>query len=340
MLFWSFVLAFILSILYYLSPVHNVVEIEDKPLSDAMIATFVNAHQAAKRMTYKSEAEVKKVNKQCDVTDIYGQQVKVDCTDNAGNPVMINVTDPTSRVITFTYAGSVQESKTPWWDINPEDIKAVLPAVIDTDLDDLYIISQVFCLSNDGAVYDTNGQITDCKTESIYDKENNRIACKPTSEPYLTNICKGKKGNGMGDYLVTYMLPPEDQYVGKELWRSGLLRRTKGSHECGILWKTMNGKIKLSSGRVINVEPRTKYDKNSPYILDNSRRFTVSVPKAIGEKVETEFLEDMKTGYLPFCITPLEDIYRSFKFRCEKGYTHYKKITYNDTVLEDCVEVK
>ena len=339
MLFWSFVLAFVLSILYYLSPVHNVTQVEDKPLSDAMVATFVNAHQMAKRMTYKSTSDVKTVNKQCDVTDAYGRIIKVDCRDDKGNFIPISVADPTSRTLTFTYAVSVEESPTLWWDINPADIKQMLPALTDADFDDLGIVSQVFCISNDGAEYDEAGRLYRCNTENIYDKNDNLIGCKPTSKPYLTKKCKGQKGNGIGDYLVTYMLPPEDEYIGKELWRSGILRRTKGSHECGVLWKTNDDKtINLSSGEEIEVGARKKYDENSNYILDNSRRFTLSIPKVIGDNIPLDYKEAMSNGYLPFCITPIEDIYRSFKLKCQKGYNHYKTITYNEIVLEDCIE--
>lgn len=301
MLFWSFVLAFVLSILYYMSPVHNTVQIEDKPLSDTMIATFVNAHQMAKRMTYRSTS------------------------------------DP--RTITFTYADSVKNSSELWWNIETTDIALMLPTLTDIDLYGLGIVSQVFCISNDGAVYNEIGKLVSCNAEEIRDEKNgDLIGCKPI-EPYLTKKCKGQKGNGIGDYLVTYMLPPGDEYIGKELWRSGILRRTKGSHECGVLWQTRADKtIKLSSGEEIDVGARKKYDEKSPYIMDNSRRFTLSIPKVIGDKISLDYSEVMSSGYLPFCITPIEDIYRSFKFRCEKGYNHYKTITYNDTVLEDCKE--
>ena len=103
MLFWSFILAFVLSLLYYMSPVHNVVQVEDKPLADTMVATFVNAHQAAKRMMYTDMAGTKTVNKQCDGVSPEGKPIKVDCQDEDGLPIPIQVEDTSKRTITFTY---------------------------------------------------------------------------------------------------------------------------------------------------------------------------------------------------------------------------------------------
>lgn len=348
MLFWSFVLAFVLSILYYLSPVHNVVQVEDKPLADTMVATFVNAHQAAKRLTYTDTAGKKTITK----------------IDAAGNPIEIEVEDTSKRVITFTYKRKMQGLKTSATsdflekeetlsaldsarkfsdgtlaNISPDEIKKFLPAVSEETFDSYHIQSAFACIT-DAAEGDT------------------------TTTQYLTFDCQGGKGGGtggkdeseadkkagLGDYVITYMQAPTTDKATinrNELWRSGILRRTKGSHECGVLWKTEGGKITVTARkynddgdieevqRTINIEARKRYDEKSPYIMDNSRRFTVSVPTLIGEALAEDdaLASDMTDGYLLFCITPMDDIKASFESKCDKGYGTYT--IYYDTVSKD-----
>ncbi|MBO7258198.1 MAG: hypothetical protein J6V11_04585, partial [Alphaproteobacteria bacterium] len=256
MLFWSFVLAFVLSILYYMSPVHNTVQIEDKPLADTMVATFVNAHQAAKRLTYTDKGKLKTVNKKCDskcdTTDEEGKPIqvdcKVDCLEN-GNPIEIEVEDTSERKITFTYkqamagltGGSLpdcsSESKDPACIfsgilseriaiINPDEIKKILPWVdaLQNGVD-MYNITSAFACIKAG------------ETSS------------------LTFDCQGGKSGGIGDYVITYMQAPHSDGIGRnELWRSGILRRTKGSHECGVLWKTGEGNKITVKARKYNAD--------------------------------------------------------------------------------------
>lgn len=365
MLFWSFVLAFVLSILYYLSPVHNVVQVEDKPLADTLVSTFVNVHQAAKRLTYTDMADKKTIIKQCVDIDSDGKSFSVDCIDAEGNPMEIEVEDTSKRVITFTYkqamagltGGSLpscsSESKVPACIfnrilsegiaiINPGEIKKILPWVKyrddDNSLDvlDMYNITSAF-------------------------------ACIKAGEtPSLTFDCQGGKSGGIGDYVITYMQAPHSDGIGRnELWRSGILRRTKGSHECGVLWKTNAGKIMLTARkynddgdieefqRAIDIEARKRYDENSPYIMDNSRRFTLSVPTLIGKVIEEspdnvdadgngkkDITEDMESGYLLFCITPIDDIKASFIDKCKRGYGKYiikeKTDSSTENELLDC----
>ena len=366
MLFWSFVLAFVLSILYYLSPVHNVVQVEDKPLADTMVATFVNAHQAAKRLTYTDTAGKKTITKQCVDIDSDGKSFSVDCVDAEGNPIEIEVEDTSKRVITFTYKEDMQGLKTSATsgflekeetlsaldssrkysdgtlaNISPDEIKKFLPAVSEETFDSYHIQSAFACIT-DAAEGDTT----------------------TTTTQYLTFDCQGGKGGGtggkdeseadkkagLGDYVITYMQAPTTDKATinrNELWRSGILRRTKGSHECGVLWKTNAGKITLTARkynddgdieevqRTINIEARKRYDEKSPYIMDNSRRFTVSVPTLIGEALAEDdaLASDMTDGYLLFCITPMDDIKASFESKCDKGYGTYT--IYYDTVSKD-----
>ena len=350
MLFWSFILAFVLSLLYYMSPVHNVVQVEDKPLADTMVATFVNAHQAAKRMMYTDMAGTKTVNKQCDGVSPEGKPIKVDCQDEDGLPIPIQVEDTSKRTITFTYKKAMKSAnKAPCAEkepqcifdevkegivpinaqyshgglaiINPSEIKKMLHGVTETAFYDYNITSAVACISNLANEKDEKGNYKN-------------------TVPYLTFDCKGGKGNGVGDYVITYMQAPTEEHsiiARNELWRSGVLRRTKGSHECGVLWETKNGELSLmvnnyQDGKIIEksqniqVDARKKYDKDSPYILDNSRRFTVSVPKVIGEQLakDVALRSDMKSGYLLFCITPIDDIKASFEWKNKNGYGIYQ----------------
>lgn len=347
MLFWSFVLAFVLSILYYMSPVHNTVQIEDKPLADTMVATFVNAHQAAKRLTYTDKGMTYFTNKQCVVkdeegkpqTDNAGNLIKEDCLED-GNPIEIEVEDTSKREITFTYKQAMAgltggdlpdcspESKDPACIfsgilsggiaiINSDEIKKILPWVdaLQNGVD-MYNITSAFACIKAG------------ETSS------------------LTFDCQGGKSGGIGDYVITYMQAPHSDGIGRnELWRSGILRRTKGSHECGVLWKTGEGnKITVKARkynadgdieeteREIHIASRKRYDETSHYIMDNSRRFTVSVPALIGDALYNlkdsggnyYLREDMESGYLLFCITPIDDIKASFEWKNSHGYGVYQ----------------
>lgn len=349
MLFWSFVLAFVLSILYYMSPVRNVVQVEDKPLADTLVSTFVNAHQTAKRLTYTDKGGVKTVNKQCDskcdTTDEEGNTIqvdcKVDCLNEFGNPIKIEVEDTSKREITFTYkqamagltGGSLpdcsSEPKVPaciFSGILSEGIAIINPDEIKKILLGLDYIGETGVLTNR------------LETHNI----TSAFACIKAGEtPSLTFDCQGGKSGGIGDYVITYMQAPDSQkstVARNELWRSGILRRTKGSHECGVLWKTNAGRITLTARkynadgdieefqRTIDIGSRKKYDENSPYIMDNSRRFTLSVPTLIGEALAEDdaLASDMTDGYLLFCITPMDDIKASFEWKNSHGYGVYQ----------------
>lgn len=386
MLFWSFVLAFVLSVLYYMSPVHNTVQIEDKPLSDSLVATFVNAHQAAKRLTYMDRGALKTVNKQCD--DPFSDGT-IDCLDNNGNPIPIEVEDTSQRVITFTYKKEMQKLKPGGGGssyLSPDTASSTRDAsraysdgalaYIDTSVIRKFLPGDK---KFDEYVY-YNG------LRSAFVCITNVGGSGTTVEPYLTFDCQGGKGAGnligeekglelqkagIGDYVLTYMSAPDSevsQIAHAELWRSGVLRRTKGSHECGVLWYAEGGQIEVSglyqyeNGDIkrdeegnpilynhnILVPKRKKYDETSNYILDNSRRFTVSVPKRIGEVLSADSVirSDMKSGYLLFCITPMDDIRGSFENKCDRGYGRYtikdymvskgtEEITVNEVTIRD-----
>lgn len=327
MLFWSFILAFVVGILYYVSPTYNVVQVEQKPQADALVATFVSAHQAAKRMMYSDVAGTKEVNKK----------------DKDGNPILIEVEDTSKRMITFTYKTAVKNlgavttcsaegnikgsgifetscetssssgTETPVYSvgnlvhIKTDELKKALPS--SHEFEDEPVTSAIACISNKGT---------------------NSMGNEVTTEPYLTFDCKGGKSGGVGDYIITYMQAPDSEkskMARNELWRSGILRRTKGSHECGVL-----SLIDDKDNR-----KRQKYDENAEYVLDNSRRFTVSVPKAITDVLskDTALKNDMDSGYLLFCITPIDDIRASFEWKCTHGYGKYK-IMDGATVVKDC----
>jgi len=343
MLFWSFILAFVLGILYYMSPVYNVVDMEQKPQADTMVSAFVNTHQAAKRMMYTDKGSV---TNQCDSTDDSGNPIKIDCLDDEGNP--IEVEDTSQRVITFTYKtamadlkdglsvdcsvspecifsqiskGEYPTSPVPLYSqgalatINADDMRKMLAVVPENDdgtdkFSD--ITSMVACISNESNETDETGMLK-------------------TTDSYLTFDCKGGKSKGVGDYVITYMQAPDSQkstVARNELWRSGILRRTKGSHECGVLSLISKNKDNRT---------RQKYDDNAEYVLDNSRRFTVSVPKAITDvlKQDSTLKNDMDSGYLLFCITPIDDIKASFEWKCNHGYGKYK-IMDGTTMVQDC----
>ena len=346
MLFWSFILAFVVGILYYVSPTYNVVQVEQKPQADALVATFVSAHQAAKRMMYSDVAGKKEVNKQCDSTNAEGKPIKVDCKDKDGNPILIEVEDTSKRMITFTYKTAVKNlgaacsaegnikgsgifetscetpsssgTETPVYSvgnlvyIKTDELKNALPSShkkVTSQFENEPVTSVIACISNKGT---------------------NSMGNEVTTEPYLTFDCKGGKSGGVGDYIITYMQAPDSEkskVARNELWRSGILRRTKGSHECGVL-----SLIDDKDNR-----KRQKYDENAEYVLDNSRRFTVSVPKAITDVLRKDAVlkNDMDSGYLLFCITPIDDIRASFEWKCTHGYGKYK-IMDGDTVVKDC----
>ena len=380
MLFWSFVLAFVLSILYYLSPVHNVVQVEDKPVADTMISTFVNTHQAAKRLTYLDTAGIKKINKQCDgkcdTIDEKGNTIqvdcKVDCLDDKGKPIPIEVEDTSKRVITFTYknkmlafddgnicgeAQSGNEKTEPLWTFCKPISREVTQKynVGSFAWFDMARLKKFLVGDKHYQEYVDEYELTSA-IACISNKSTSEIE---STDPYLTFNCNGGSSSGIGDYVITYMRAPggDETAARSELWRSGVLRRTKGSHECGILWKTQESgdgwKISLPAytydsdsnlvekedEAIITVKTRKKYDKTSPYILDNSRRFTVSIPKVIGIELEeyakahgrdddnngiVDFIEDMNDGYLLFCITPIDDIKASFEWKDKHGYGTYQ----------------
>ncbi len=374
MLFWSFVLAFVLAILYYISPTYNVVQVEQKPMADTMVAAFVNTHQAAKRLMYTDTVGTKQVTQQCDGTDSAGNPIKVDCVDAIGTPVKIDVEDTSSRKITFNYKGIMNSFKTSAADcantvgngvlsvacaptqdggklysigslaeINPDDIDKMLPTIPVDKLGD--ITSAVACIADESSD-------TEIKTNA----DGSITTSYKKTTPYLTFDCAGKKNGGIGDYVITYMQAPDSEHAAmsrNELWRSGILRRTKGSHECGVLWPATgftlnegvydytvdNGNITgtVASSAEIGAIERRKYDIDAEYVLDNSRRFTISVPKAITDvlKQDEALKNDMDSGYLLFCITPISDIRASFEWKCTHGYGKYK-IMDGDTVVKDC----
>ena len=68
----------------------------------------------------------------------------------------------------------------------------------------------------------------------------------------------------------------------------------------------------------------------------------MSVPKVIGEQLakDVAFRSDMKSGYLLFCITPIDDIKGSFSNKCKRQYGKYKILDKIDNattnLIADC----
>ena len=354
-------------------------QVEQKPQSDALVSAFVSAHQAAKRMMYSDRAGLKWVDKKCTddkehdsegyclqdkkgtdgqvVIDSNGQVVK--------ERIPIQVEDVSTRTVQFSYKQAIKSlvetecvndaitsgifsfgcdkedgpaeaarSVGNLATLNSEDLKSVNRLV---DVDGLGITSAIACISNKVKTTDSFGinvEVNDPQT------------------PYLTFDCEGGKTGGIGDYIITYMQAPSTErsiLSRNELWRSGILRRTKGSHECGVLWPvnqsvTVQSQATNSVGEEIVFDEeieitakRQKYDINGEYVLDNSRRFTVSVPRAITNvlKKDPALKNDMDSGYLLFCITPIDDIRASFEWQCKHGYGRYK-IMDGDEIVQDC----
>ena len=376
MLFWSFILAFVVGILYYVSLPYDAVQIEQKPMADTAVVMFVNAHQRAKEMIYTIE-------------NAGSRTVEITQTDANGNPVKgggyKDVTDVTAPTIIMMYddwmRGVIQQSEDATGEIGIFHEKS---AVLDSStneipfgvMDNTYRNSSLTVLSSDRTKEDLMsivslvariGTITYEKTEknALTNEEETSVEKGPSKKmifdcvdyddggntgcacEYKKQCIDGKdcsddahcarvsetdktcdyrsvcrlKGNLMDattdrcvcttkDYVITYMNPELASWAGnekithQELWRSAILRRTKGSHECGVLYPTVG--LQRNGVKVLPKIAK-KYDTNAEYVLDNSQRFTVSIPKVITDEIKKYTGETDLTDYL-FCITPIDDI--------------------------------
>lgn len=275
MLFWSFILAFVLGILYYnLYPWSNMVEVRDKPLAESAIIGFVNSHQSAKNALYHFEE------------------------DSEGN-----------RVIVLDYVNQMPL------------VSASKP---ETDQSGLYL----FDPQNPDLLSDKFGHINQTlRNSALIGQPRSRlkdvhsfVACIKVNVNEITNVVTKEltfdcDNDITQNYVVTYMDQPlwwSEDVRKKELWRSAILRRTKGSDECGVLYP------RLSAGHAA-ITGLSRFDKDSEYVLDNSQRYIVSIPKEITATMKTNFggaaLDD-----LLFCITSVQNIVRHAQKRSQVKY--------------------
>lgn len=393
MLFWSFILAFVVGILYYVSMPYDMIRIEQKPMADTAVVMFVNAHQRAKEMIYTIENAGNR--------DVVIEKPELDedgrVTDRGGYKDVTNVTAPTIIMMYDDWMrGVIQKDIDPTLTVEtgifcekPTDgmdetdfcgkpinlglmkngyrniaLKRIVSSTAQNDLDNIYsFVARVGTIAlektvmdpltseketttknvsnrmlfdcvdyddtvtgNTGCKCDYKKQCTDgtvcsddthcshvleadktCVYRSVCRLNGNRMDTNATITDNINNtteqcVCTTK------DYVITYMNPDNagwnEQIVHQELWRSAILRRTKGSHECGVLYPAAG-----MQRNNIKVVPRIarKYDLNAEYVLDNSQRFTVSIPKLITDEIKKYTGETDLTDYL-FCITPIDDI--------------------------------
>ncbi len=388
MLFWSFILAFVVGILYYVSVPYDVIRFEQKPMADTAAVMFVNAHQRAKEMIYTIE-------------NAGGRTVETTKTDADGNPAkgggyksVTNVTAPTIIMMYDDWMrGVIQKDIDPTLTVEtgifcekPTDstdeadfcskpinlglmknydrniaLNKIASGRSKDDLNEIYsFVARVGkvthektkngetsverkhsemmlfdCIDYDDTVAGNTGCKCDYKKQCTDGTVCSDDAhCSHVSETDKTcvyrSVCR-LNGNLMDaenkiidsvnnttercscttkDYVITYMNPDNASWAGderiahQELWRSAILRRTKGSHECGVLYPAAGMQ---RNGMTVIPKIARKYDLNAEYVLDNSQRFTVSIPRLITDEIKKYTGETDLTDYL-FCITPIEDI--------------------------------
>lgn len=281
MLFWSFILAFISGILYYnLYPRSDMIEVHDKPVAEAAIVGFINSHQSAKNSLYHFEKGTD--GEQTIVLDYVHQMPLVPSSVSEVEKQGLHLFDSQSSDAPYDKVGHINT--------NIRDAAMVgLPRYRLKDID-----SFVACL-----------------------KVNiNEVTNTLTKE--LTFNCDNEQTQ---NYVVTYMDQPKwwnDEVRTKELWRSAMLRRTKGSDECGVLYP------RIGTGHAA-VTGLPRFDENSEYVLDNSQRYILSVPKEITSMMKMDLGTDNLSDLL-FCITSVQNIVRNAQNR---GQVKYKGVETN-----------
>lgn len=395
MLFWSFILAFVVGILYYVSLPYNPVQIERKPVADTAVAMFVNAHQRAKEMIYTikdagSRNEIPKEEgggyetvenvRAPTIRMLYDNWMRevikekrgdtVDkgifngiMIDSLGRDIKLGVMMNDNRNASLTVLSSENTKK----DLN--NIISVIARIgtvkyqrVATDSAGVESTDQktndtalLDCIEYDDTITGNTGCQCDYKKRCADGSEcSDDSHCVGISYTDKDGIVYSKDGTNVGydetcvyrswcrldgirmdnggqtildsannikqtcsctetDYVITFMNPDYASWAAnpaithQEFWRSGILRRTKGSHECGVLYPK-DGMTREDGPLVVPPVAR-KYGKNGPvdYVLDNSQRFTVSIPKLITDEIERLMSDDDLTDYL-FCITPVDDI--------------------------------
>lgn len=267
MLFWSFVLSFVMAILFYAYyPRTDQITIVEKPQAEYAVMAFVNSHQAAKKMIYNL----------VDDYDINGKKVY---------RVYINEMKKVSQY----KDGEIT---------NEREVAIFDPTVNNNNLglnDNLGYIRT-------GLISDYNRGIKGYRLDNIY----SAVACIKTSTDAQGTVTKELtfdcEENITEDYVITYADHPswwDDTTKSRQLWRSALLKRSRLSNECGVLYPR-------SGGLAGNVTGVVRYDPTSRYVLDNSQRFVISIPNEITRPLDVRSGGNM-SDYL-FCITPIKNI--------------------------------
>ena len=267
MLFWSFVLSFVMAILFYAYyPRTDQITIVEKPQAESAVMAFVNSHQAAKKMIYNL----------VDDYDINGKKVY---------RVYINEMKKVSQY----KDGEIT---------NEREVAIFDPTVNNNNLglnDNLGYIRT-------GLISDYNRGIKGYRLDNIY----SAVACIKTSTDAQGTVTKELtfdcEENITEDYVITYADHPswwDDTTKSRQLWRSSLLKRSRLSNECGVLYPR-------SGGLAGNVTGVVRYDPTSRYVLDNSQRFVISIPNEITRPLDVRSGGNM-SDYL-FCITPIKNI--------------------------------
>lgn len=260
MLFWSFVLSFVMAILFYAYyPRTDQITIVEKPQAESAVMAFVNSHQAAKKMIYNL----------VDDYDINGKRV---------NPIYIN------------------EMKKA--DMNNIEASNVHSAIFEDQTIPIDKLGHI----KPGLIMDVNRGIKGYRFDGIH----SAVACIKTDvdvEGTVTKKLTFECEKGITeDYVITYSDHPswwDDTTKSRQLWRSALLKRSRFSNECGVLYPR-------SGGQAGNISGVVRYDPTSRYVLDNSQRFVLSIPKEITGALDV--LEGGNMSDYLFCITPVKPI--------------------------------
>lgn len=277
MLFWSFVLSFVMAILFYaVYPRTDQITIVEKPQAESAVMAFVNSHQAAKKMIYNL----------------------VDDYSISGKKVYRVYIDEMKKVGQYKNGEIINENEVVIFD----------PTINDNNLglnDNLGYIRS-------GLRGDYNRGIKGYRLDDIY----SAIACIKTGTDAEGNVTKELTFDCDEDitenYVITYADHPawwDDTTKSRQLWRSALLKRSRLSNECGVLYPR-------SGGLAGNITGLTRYDVNSRYVLDNSQRFVISIPNEITEPLDAREGGDM-SDYL-FCITPIKNIMQNAEKEAER----------------------
>lgn len=275
MLFWSFILAFVLGILYYnLYPRSDMIEVHDKPVAESAIVGFVDSHQSAKNALYHYEK------------------------DSEGNQVIVVDYVPQMRLVPYTVS-EVEKRNLRLFTSQKSTQAADKLGHMTQNVRDTAMVGMPRYRLQDIHSFVACLKVNVNATTGVVTKE-------------LTFDCDNDKTQ---NYVVTYMDHPtwwNDDVRTKELWRSAMLRRTKGSDECGVLYP------RVSMGQAA-ITGLPRFDANSDYVLDNSRRYIVSVPKEITSMMRTN-LGANNLNDLLFCITSIPNIIRNAQNRNQVKY--------------------